>query len=110
MLHLTSESKILIAIEPVDFRKQIDGLASVCQNYLMQNPKNGTLFVFINRSRTSIKVLLYEDNGFWLGIKRLSRGKFNIWPSINNSKLNPTKAHELKKILTTTIASRLKLV
>jgi len=108
MLHLTSESKILLAIKPIDFRKQIDGLVAVCRNHLGQEPTDGTLFIFINRSMTSIKVLCYEDNGFWLGVKRLSRGRFAYWPS-DNTKGNIIKAYELKKILKSTLASKLKL-
>ena len=49
MLYLTAETKILIAVKPVDFRKQIDGLVALCEHHLNADPRSGTLFVFINR-------------------------------------------------------------
>jgi hypothetical protein len=80
MIYLTHNTPILIAITPADFRKGIDGLAAVCKQQLAQNPRSGTLFVFINRSKTMVRVLVYEKNGFWLMTKRLSRGTFTGWP------------------------------
>jgi len=98
MLHLTSQSKIMIAIEPVDFRKQIDGLAAICRNNFNTSPIDGSLYVFINRSKTSVKILHYENGGYWLAIKRLSRGKYLYWPA-SGSKLTPVMASQLQKIL-----------
>ncbi len=80
MLHLTADSNILLATAPVDFRKQIDGLASLCERHLKQEPRSGALFVFINRTKTMIRILCYQDNGFWLATKRLSRGRYPYWP------------------------------
>ena len=85
MLHLTQESKILLAVEPIDFRKQIDGLAALCEQVLSHDPRSGQLFVFINRNRSMIKVLRYEDNGYWLATKRLSRGRYARWPNPHNT-------------------------
>lgn len=83
MIHLTAKSKILIAIQPADFRQGIDGLAAVCKLRLNCEPRSGTLFVFINRNKTMIRALAYENNGFWLMTKRLSKGKFSGWPALN---------------------------
>ena len=71
MLYLTQETKILLAMRPVDFRKQCDGLIALCEQQLSQDPRSGQLFVFINRSRTMIRVLCYEQQGYWLATKRL---------------------------------------
>ena len=76
MIHLTQDTVIQLALQPLDFRKGMDGVAAVCRDQLQQNPRSGTLFVFYNRSRTMIRVLVYEDNGFWLMSKRLSKGRF----------------------------------
>lgn len=84
MLHLTQETQILIAIEPIDFRKQIDGLIALCEQTLQFNPRSGQLFAFINRSRTMIRVLCYESGGYWLATKRLSRGRYTQWPNQKN--------------------------
>lgn len=76
MIHLTHDTVIQLAVQPLDFRKGMDGVAAVCRDQLQQNPRSGTLFVFFNRARTMIRVLVYEDNGFWLMSKRLSKGRF----------------------------------
>ncbi len=80
MLQLTPHHKILLAISPVDFRKGIDGLAALCQFQLHQDPFSGKLFVFSNRRRTAVKIIVYDGQGFWLCLKRFSKGKLVWWP------------------------------
>lgn len=77
MIHLTHETVIQLALQPLDFRKGMDGVAAVCREQLQQDPRSGQLFVFFNRSRTIIRVLVYEGKGFRLMSKRLSRGTFS---------------------------------
>ncbi len=84
MLAITPQMKILVAVEPADFRKGIDGLARLCKESLGQDPFAGTVFVFRNRRGTAIKVLVYDGQGFWLCHKRLSEGRFRWWPSAAN--------------------------
>lgn len=81
MLQLTPQTRIFLALEPVDFRKGIDGLAAVCRRTLGANPLEGALYVFRNRSGTALKILFYDGQGFWLCMKRLSQGRFHWWPS-----------------------------
>ena len=81
MLAITPQMKILVAIEPADFRKGIDGLVRLCREALGEDPFEGTVFCFRNRRKTAIKVLMYDGQGFWLSQKRLSCGKFEWWPS-----------------------------
>jgi transposase len=81
MLQLTPQSRILLAIEPVDFRKGIDGLAAVCRQALTENPRSGALYVFRNRAGTTLKLLMYDGQGYWLCTKRLSQGRFTYWPT-----------------------------
>ena len=78
MIQLTPQMRLLVALEPVDFRKGIDGLCAVCRQQLEQDPFSGTLFVFVNRSRQAIRLLAYDGQGYWLCHKRLSRGRF-VW-------------------------------
>jgi len=66
MLQLSPQTRILLATEPVDFRKGIDGLAAVCRRALMEQPLSGTVFVFRNRASTALKLLCYDGQGFWL--------------------------------------------
>ena len=97
MIHLTSSSNILIATQPADFRQGIDGLAALCKKRLNCEPRSGTLFVFVNRNKTMIRVLVYENNGFWLMTKRLSKGKFLGWPTLN-APITPINAIHLRKL------------
>lgn len=76
MIQVTAHMRILVAVTPVDFRKGIDGLAAVCRQQLDSDPFSGTLFVFVNKSRQALRVLVYDGQGFWLCHKRLSRGRF----------------------------------
>lgn len=81
MIQLTPHVRVFQHIEPVDFRKGIDGLAGVCRSRLGQDPMNGALFLFINRRRTAFKMLIYDGQGFWLCQKRFSQGRIRFWPT-----------------------------
>ncbi|MGP8186170.1 MAG: IS66 family insertion sequence element accessory protein TnpB [Terracidiphilus sp.] len=80
MIQLTPHMRILLAVEPIDFRAGIDALAGACRQRLDADPFSGGLFVFCNRARTAIKILVYDGQGFWLCQKRLSAGRFAFWP------------------------------
>ena len=80
MIQITPHMRIWVAVEPVDFRAGIDGLAAACRQRLQADPLSGALFVFRNRARTAIRILVYDGQGFWLCSKRLSTGKFAFWP------------------------------
>lgn len=81
MLQLTPHHRVYLAIQPVDFRKGIDKLVGVCREQLLQDPFTGNLFVFTNRRRSALKILVYDGQGFWLCLKRLSQGKLSWWPN-----------------------------
>ena len=81
MIQITPQMRIFLAVEPVDFRQGIDGLAGVCRRALGSDPLQGTLFVFRSRSRRALKLLVYDGQGFWLCQKRLSSGRFEWWPA-----------------------------
>ena len=76
MIQITAHMRIIVAVDPVDFRKGIDGLAAVCRQQLQMDPFGGTLFVFANKSRQALRILVYDGQGFWLCHKRLSQGRF----------------------------------
>jgi len=82
MIQITPQMRILVAVESVDFRKGIDSLAELCRQKLDADPFSGYLFVFRSRRATSIKVLVYDGQGFWLATKRLSKGRFRWWPQM----------------------------
>ena len=99
MIQITPHMKILLAVEPVDFRKGIDGLAALCRTLLKSNPFSGYLFVFLNRRKTAIKILSYDGQGFWICQKRLSQGRFKWWPQKGNHDAALLDAHELQMLL-----------
>jgi transposase len=70
---------IFICIAPVDFRKQINGLAALVQDELELDPFSEKLFAFTNRRRDRVRILVWERNGFVLWMKRLERERFH-WP------------------------------
>lgn len=98
MIQLTAHMRILVAVAPVDFRRGIDGLACLCREQLAQDPLSGAVFAFRGRSRTSVKLLVYDGQGFWLCQKRLSKGKFRFWPN-GDGCTSPLLAHELSVLL-----------
>lgn len=71
--------RVYLHRKPVDMRKQMDGLSVLVKEVLEQNPLSGALFVFINRRRDKLKILLWEKNGFVIWYKRLEQHRFP-WP------------------------------
>jgi transposase len=80
MIQITAQMRVLVAIEPVDGRKGIDSLVRLCQEKLVEDPFSGCVFVFRSRRGTSIRLLTYDGQGYWLAQKRLSKGRFVWWP------------------------------
>lgn len=105
MLYLTQDTDIYLAITPVDFRKGLDSLIAYCDQKLSCNARSGQLFIFINRARTMIRVLCYEQHGYWLATKRLSQGRYSLWPKDASNSYHKVLSCDLTKILKTFIAS-----
>jgi transposase len=99
MLQITPQMKILVAVEPADLRRGIDGLARLCQETLQQDPFAGVVFVFRNRKGTALKVLMYDGQGFWVCHKRLSQGRFPWWPARAAGAAQRLAAHQLLVLL-----------
>lgn len=98
MISLTADTPILLATQPADFRKGIDGIVALCQVQLAQKPRSGTVFVFINRNKTMLRMLTYDGSGFWLMTKRLSQGRFRGWPT-GKQNINVITAQHLRVLL-----------
>ena len=98
MRQLTPQSRILLALAPVDFRNGIDGLAAVCRRHFARNPLDGAVYVFRNRAGTTLKLLCYDGQGFWLCTKRWSQGRLQWWPRADGAAV-PLVARELQVLL-----------
>lgn len=99
MIQITPHMRILVAVEPADFRKGIDGLARLCRLELGEEPFSGCLFLFRNRRGTAIKGLVYDGGGFWLCHKRLSTGRFRFWPTEGEGGTRTLEAHQVQLLL-----------
>jgi len=99
MIQITPQMRVLVAIEPVDFRRGIDGLAQLCRQKLSEDPFTGAVFVFRNKQRKAIKLLVYDGQGFWLCHKRLSHGRFRFWPTADSAVSATLLAHELAVLM-----------
>jgi transposase len=99
MIQITPQMRIFVAVEPVDFRMGIDGLARVCRQVLEQDPFSGYVFVFRNKRANAIKVLMYDGQGFWLCHKRLSTGRFTWLPKGEDARLSQLDVHQLQLLI-----------
>jgi transposase len=98
MIHITAQMRVLVAIEPVDGRKGIDSLARLCQDKLAEDPFSGCVFVFRSCRGTSIRLLSYDGQGYWLAQKRLSKGRFRWWPE-GSGPAQPLEAYEVQLLM-----------
>jgi transposase len=71
--------RVYVYRHPVDLRKAIDGLSLLVANALGRDPADRCLYVFCNRKRDKIKLLIWHRNGYWLLYKRLDKQRFK-WP------------------------------
>jgi transposase len=99
MIQITPQMRILLAVEPVDFRKGIDSLAQLCRQHLNSDPFSGCVYVFRNKRGTALKLLVYDGQGFWLAQKRFSRGRLVWWPKGAGDRIRRLQAHEMQMLL-----------
>ena len=72
--------RILLAAQPVDFRKGMDGLAALVQQAQRADPFQGDVFIFRAKRADRVKILVYDGTGRVLHAKRLEAGRFS-WPA-----------------------------
>src|SRR6056297_3548457 len=78
---VSTTARYYLYTRPTDMRKSFDGLCGLVINHLGQNPMTGDVFIFMNRRRTLIKLLVWDQTGFVIYYKRLEKGTFEM-PSI----------------------------
>jgi transposase len=99
VIQLTPQMRVLIAVDPLDFRKGLNGLQGVCRQRLSENPLSGTIFAFRNRAGTAVRLLVFDGTGSWLLHNRFSQGKLCWWPADAEAPAHPLAAQELAVIL-----------
>ena len=79
MLAFPAGLRVCLAVEPVDMRKQFNGLWALAQEKLREDPRQGAVFIFTNKDRDRVKLLYWDGTGVWVMAKRLEEGRFT-WP------------------------------
>lgn len=95
---MTEGTPVYLACGDTDMRKSINGLAALVEHSFALDPFGTALFVFCNRRRDRIKILTWEENGFWLHFKRLERGHFK-WPAPGETAAMQLRAEELWNLI-----------
>lgn len=93
MIAKYNNTKIFLACGNTDMRKSINGLCQIVQTTFEVDPFSNQMFVFCNRSRNRLKILHWEDNGFWLHFKRIERGSFK-WPTLEGDDITMNLAFD----------------
>lgn len=97
MLGLSANLRYFLCCNPTDMRNGFDGLTGLVRNHLKKDPISGDVFIFINKTRTHIKLLYWDGDGFALFYKRLERGRYVFTPGCAPSK--QMKREELLMLL-----------
>lgn len=84
MIGLTSHQRYFLYDQPCDMRKGFDGLSGLVTSQMHRSPLDGSVYLFVNRRRDRMKMLVWESYGFMLYYKRLEHGQFEL-PDTKNS-------------------------
>ena len=77
MLTFPSTVRVFLCNQHVDMRKSYDGLCGCVETIIGADSLSGHLFVFFNRRRTQVKILMWDRTGYCLYCKRLEKGRFS---------------------------------
>jgi len=80
VLSLSPATRIFVALGPVDMRMSFNGLYAQVLTVMQQQPLSGHIFLFTNKLRNRVKVLVWDGSGLWICAKRLEKGTFG-WPT-----------------------------
>jgi transposase len=83
MLGLSAKLRYFLCCQSTDMRNGFDGLAGIVRNFLLKDPVSGDVFIFLNKSRTHIKLLYWDGDGFALFYKRLEKGRYDQRTAVN---------------------------
>lgn len=100
MILLPRSVRVFVATYPVSLRKSFDGLMNEVRSVLRKDPLSGHIFVFLNKRKTMVKLLVWTRGGFTIVQKRLERGRFAFPDQVHKgAKSVQIEEHELAMLL-----------
>ena len=96
---LSGQIRYYLYARSTDMRNGFDGLSGIVRNELLRDPLSGDVFIFINRRRNLLKLLVWDQTGFVIYYKRLESGTFEMPARKNGSKSIVVSREELVMIL-----------
>lgn len=100
MMLIPRAVRVYVATSPVNLRQSFEGLSNAVRRVLSADPMSGHLFVFLNRRRNQVKILVWTRGGFTIVQKRLERGTFAFAAAVNSSTTRvEIDVHELGMLL-----------
>ena len=100
MLHLSPSCQYYLYAQATDMRKGFDSLCGIVSSALKMDALSGSIFIFINKRRNQLKLLLWEGDGFALYYKRLEKGTFELPANTHSSSSSlAVSARQLQFIL-----------
>jgi len=97
MLGLSANLRYFLCCTCIDIRNSFDGLAGIVRNHLGKDPVSGDIFIFLNKTRTHIKLLYWDGDGFALFYKRMEKGKYAL--TVHHEISKELKREELLMLL-----------
>jgi len=100
MILLPQAVRIFVALAPVSLRKSFEGLSNEVRAVLAADPLSGHMFLFLNRRKTQVKILVWTRGGFMIVHKRLEQGRFTFVAQVSAEVARvEIDAHELAMLL-----------
>lgn len=100
MMFLPRAVKVYVGTVPCSLRRSFDGLSNEVRGLLMKDPLSGHVFVFLNRRKTQVKLLVWTRGGFTIVHKRLERGTFSFTAQVTEGVRSvEIDVHELSMLL-----------
>jgi transposase len=99
MLHLSASCNYYLYCGHADMRKGFDSLSGIVKSQMVLDALSGSVFIFMNKRRTHVKLLLWEGDGFAIYYKRLEKGTYEMPAANGNSYTMAVDARQLQFIL-----------
>lgn len=107
MLKLEADSQVYLSVVATDMRSGVLSLSGKVLEVFDRDSLDGNLYVFIARDKKKVKILQWEDDGYWLHYKRLGVGTFQI--KLTESGTEKITGIDLEKLLSGISFKKIKL-